>query len=420
MASWSLSITTGGGPPPPPPPPPPGWQVRAPMPQDFYGGAMSADANAGYIAGGYSFSSGLTLNTLYKFVPASNTWSTLAPFPGAGAIMGSAVYYPTSNKLYVFGGEDAVSGQNFSDTRIYDVASNTWSSGAPMPDVRSFAVSGYNPGNGKIYVVSGYNTGTVDSAQPTTWEYDPVANSWSVKTPIPHAVGGAGAAIINGHMYVAGGRDATNTVIADCQDYNIAANTWAACTSLPSPNNVPGSGVSAGQFFEFGGGNPFLAQGKMRAAFMSPDTTGATVSYNPATNSWSSAPSLNEARSFPGGTNVGDTLIAAGGFNGASTTAGTETLGGGGPPPPPPPPPPPGWNPAAPYPLNDVRYAFGENGENLYVFGGVADGTRVPDVNRYNATTTTWTPLAPLPVASEAPAGALLNGKYYLVEGDTG
>ena len=67
-----------------------------------------------------------------------------------------------------------------------------------------------------------------------------------------------------------------------------------------------------------------------------------------------------------------------------------------------------------------MRYAFGENGENLYVFGGVADGTRVPDVNRYNATSDTWTPLAPIPVASEAPAGALLNGKYYLVEGDTG
>ena len=112
------------------------------MPQDFYGGGMSADSNASYIAGGYSFSSGLTLNTLYKFVPDTNTWSTLATFPGAGAIMPSTVYYPTTNKLYVFGGEDAVSGQNFSDTRIYDIASNTWTTGTPMPDVRSFAVSG--------------------------------------------------------------------------------------------------------------------------------------------------------------------------------------------------------------------------------------------------------------------------------------
>ena len=58
----------------------------------------------------------------------------------------------------------------------------------------------------------------------------------------------------------------------------------------------------------------------MRAAFLSPDTTGATVSYDPATNTWGNEPSLNQARSFPGGTNVGDTLIAAGGYTGATTT----------------------------------------------------------------------------------------------------
>ena len=80
----------------------------------------------------------------------------------------------------------------------------------------------------------------------------------------------------------------------------------------------------------------------MRAAFLkSVDLTGATVSYDPGSNSWGNEPTLNEARSLPGGTNVGDTLIAAGGYNGASTTTTTETLGAGGPPPPPPPPPPP-------------------------------------------------------------------------------
>ena len=53
--------------------------------------------------------------------------------------MASAAYYPPTNKVYVFGGEDAVSAANYNITRIYDVASNTWWTGAPMPDVRSFA-----------------------------------------------------------------------------------------------------------------------------------------------------------------------------------------------------------------------------------------------------------------------------------------
>src|SRR5438093_11050265 len=78
------------------------------------------------------------------------------------------------------------------------------------------------------------------------------------------------------------------------------------------------------------------------------------------------------------------------------------------------------WVPAAVYPRTITRYAFTQVGEDLYVLGGVSDGTRVPDVNKYNATTNTWTPLAPIPVASEAPTAAYLNGKMYLAEGDTG
>src|SRR5207247_7081821 len=79
------------------------------------------------------------------------------------------------------------------------------------------------------------------------------------------------------------------------------------------------------------------------------------------------------------------------------------------------------WVAGAVYPRNIVRYAFAQVGENLYVLGGVSDGTRVPDVNKYNATTNTWTPLAPIPgMASEAPTAAYLNGKIYLAQGDTG
>src|SRR2546430_1209711 len=78
------------------------------------------------------------------------------------------------------------------------------------------------------------------------------------------------------------------------------------------------------------------------------------------------------------------------------------------------------WVASSPYPINIVRYAFAQVGENLYVIGGVSDGDRVSDANKYNATTNTWSSLAPIPVASEAPAGAYLNGKIYVAEGDTG
>jgi hypothetical protein len=314
------------------------WQLVANMPQDLYGAAGASDGTYSYHAGGYSFSSGTTLNTLYRYDPVANSWTTLAPMTTAGAIMASAVYYPTTNVIYVFGGEDAVTGVNSNATRIYNIASNTWSAGANMPDVRSFMGSGYNSANGKIYLVSGYNTGFVDSAQPDTWEYDPVANTFTSKLDFPHPAGGMASGVINGHLYVAGGRDAANLVINLNWDYDIAANTWTARTPMPPGNtNVTGSGVALDNLWAFGGGNPFgpiHRGGSTKAAFAVwrvkgqpvPDTTNGAVRYDPATDSWSTAPSMNVVRSFTSGAAIVDKLIAAGGFDGSFTLASAETM----------------------------------------------------------------------------------------------
>ncbi len=72
------------------------------------------------------------------------------------------------------------------------------------------------------------------------------------------------------------------------------------------------------------------------------------------------------------------------------------------------------------YPTTITRYAYAQSGQDLYVLGGVSDGVRVATANRYNATTNIWASIAPVPVASEAPAAALLDGAIYLAEGDTG
>jgi hypothetical protein len=225
------SATPTPSPTPTPPPCPPPWQFVASMPVGVYGAAGVADSTYIYEAGGYSFDSGTTLDAFNRYDPVANTWTTLTSMPTA-AFMASAVYYPPTNKIYVFGGEDAISGTNYNITRIYDVATGTWATGTNMPDVRSFMASGYDNANGKIYLVSGYNTGDVSSAQPNTWEYDPVADTFAERTPIPHAVGGAASGVINGHLYLAGGRDATNTVVNLVWGYDIAADTWTQRTGI--------------------------------------------------------------------------------------------------------------------------------------------------------------------------------------------
>src|SRR2546422_296515 len=136
----------------------PEWDIRAPLPIDLFGGAAASDGAYAYVAGGFSGSKGVSLDTLFRFNPESDSWTTLAPMPTA-ATMASGVYYPPTNKIYVFGGVDEVTETVYAITRIYDIASDTWSTGADMPDVRSFMASGYNALNGKIYLIAGYRSG---------------------------------------------------------------------------------------------------------------------------------------------------------------------------------------------------------------------------------------------------------------------
>ena len=148
------------------------WTQAAPVAIDHYGGFMDSDGTFAYEGGGYSFSAAGTINQFGKFDPATNTWTPLAPVPDLNNAEASGVYAPNVNKLFVFGGDDPTTGTVVNTTRIYDIATNTWSTGTPMPDVRAFMGSGYF--NGKIYLVGGYTTGNVDPSFGQVWEYDPV------------------------------------------------------------------------------------------------------------------------------------------------------------------------------------------------------------------------------------------------------
>ena len=302
------------------------WTYAAPVEDEHYGGFMDSDGTFGYEGGGYAFYKSDNIDEFGKFDPVANSWTPLAPVPDLNNCMASGVYAPDLNKLFVFGGERVSLATVVDTTRIYDIATNTWGTGAPMPDVRAFMASGYY--NGKIYLVGGYSTGSYAPAFLQTWEYDPVANTFATKASIPASAGfgGAGSGVVNGHLYVAGGRDANNTVIATTWDYDIAADTWTARANLPSGVNVPGSAVIGGKLWIFGGGDPHAGSGTeptsankgLRASFnrlLHPNTTDALELYDPATNTWSDGRSLNHPRSYPAATNVGNTAVAVGGYS---------------------------------------------------------------------------------------------------------
>jgi N-acetylneuraminic acid mutarotase len=132
----------------------------------------------------------------------------LAPSPVANEEWDSAV---AGGKLYLFGGNPVAEGgkQGAPPGRVleYDPAADRWTQKKPMPQpAHHNGVVGYN---GKIYVFGGgvqrKPGGPTQYPTNNSWEYDPVADTWRALAPMPVARLGAVAVEWAGKIYVMGG-----------------------------------------------------------------------------------------------------------------------------------------------------------------------------------------------------------------------
>jgi len=97
--------------------------------------------------------------------------------------------------IYVIGGEGGQGPVEAVD--IFDPDTGSWSTGAPMPSARGShdAVSA----GGDIYVLGGWlDSGPTDLVQT----YDPDIDRWARAEPLPEPVSRAGAAVLDGRLWV--------------------------------------------------------------------------------------------------------------------------------------------------------------------------------------------------------------------------
>ena len=239
------------------------WQVVAPMPL-ARAPVGTSDGTYVYVFGGAGYDT-----SAFRYDPATNTWTTLADMP-TGAFGASAVYYPPTNQIYVFGG--LLFGNTTDTTRIYDIASNSWSIGPPMPAPRYEMASGVDPVSGKIFLASGYSTYNFADATSTTWVFDPGSGSFTAGAAFPHPAGGFASGVINGRFYVGRrAQDPAGNYLDLLWDYDPDADTWTARGAVPGAGLGPGSAVALAKLWSLGGGaNPER-----------PRSTGLTYSYEP-------------------------------------------------------------------------------------------------------------------------------------------
>jgi hypothetical protein len=104
--------------------------------------------------------------------------------------------------------------------------------------VRYPAVVGYDH---RIFVIGGQAVGGADAGHPvdTVQVVDPATNSDVVVGRLPHSLAGAVAAVVGGHLYVAGGvipaSGASTTATGEVMAFEPGTHRWVGAGTLPVP-----------------------------------------------------------------------------------------------------------------------------------------------------------------------------------------
>ena len=256
------------------------WAQRAPLLEANSEIAVAELDGRMYVVGGYP-STRRTANTVQVYDPARDAWEHGPPLP---LPLHHAVAAGVGGTLYVIGGEFSPTGTATQDVFVntvfaLDPATGEWSQRAPMPTARSaMAVSLLD---GKIYVAGGRPPRGHDFAV-----YDPGADAWTVLPDLPTQRNHLAAGAIGGRLYVAGGRfggGVGSEMTAALEVFDPGTGAWTAAAPLPRPRaGVNGIAVGGCLYVVGGEGNDAHPQG----VFPDVDV------YDPMADSWSALPPL--------------------------------------------------------------------------------------------------------------------------------
>jgi hypothetical protein len=112
-----------------------------------------------------------------------------------------------------------------------------------------------------LYVIAGVfeSSGTYTKWYNEVEILDLLTGKWRQGAEIPHAVTWAGAAVVNGNIVVAGGRDLNDQWTTRTLKYDPEANHWSYCTSMPKSRDLAcNSTVAVGNLMYLLACNDFL------------------------------------------------------------------------------------------------------------------------------------------------------------------
>jgi N-acetylneuraminic acid mutarotase len=287
-----------------------GWSLAGPLLYSISEQSVVELGGRVYIMGGYP-EDRIPVNTVSIYDPATRDWRMGPPVPTE---LHHAMIAAVNNRIYLIGGEFQGAGTGLPAVflnSVYELNPDTgvWTARAPMPTQRSGG--GAAVVDGKIYVAGGRPPGGSDFAV-----YDPALDQWTVLPNLPTQRNHLAVVAIDGKVYVAGGRfgGGFNSERTDALEiYDPATNTWSTGARLISPRGGVAGVEANGCLFVIGGEGEYA------------DPRGLSVendAYDPRTDTWVRlAPMPTPTHGLVGGAFIDGLIYLPGG----SVTQGTAT-----------------------------------------------------------------------------------------------
>ena len=196
-----------------------------------------------------------------------------------------------NGKIYAIGGE-----VNYE----YDPAADKWTARKPMPTARQyFGIAVYQ---NKIYTIGGswWNTATGRISSNTNEVYDPLTDTWETREPMPTNRSNLKANVVDGKIYLIGGRTGDQYSTVELNEvYDPATNSWTTKEPMTYPVVAYASAVVDGKIYIIGGTNEFHDPDD-------PLYTDHNQIYDPETDTWSlGAPLPKVVRNAAAGATTG-------------------------------------------------------------------------------------------------------------------
>lgn len=241
------------------------WTALQPLPEARHHVTLSHVRGRIYAIGGFSggFPNWRAQSTMWTYDLARGRWSAGVDMPVPRAEGVAAV---VDGKIYWIGGrvrltEGAAHFNDHVDSNLnamFDPGTGRWSPRANAPTARNSAAVGVI--DGKIYVVGGRQfsrnetPGPIRQTNVTALEvYDPKTDRWETKAPMPAAQAGLGAAIVDGQLYTCGGEQLPTRLLPACWSYNPATDSWRSQPALRTPRHGIGMAAIGRRIHVFGG-----------------------------------------------------------------------------------------------------------------------------------------------------------------------